>query len=428
MAGSHAKAKGKAAAQKAPARPKLQKARSSALIDVHDHDDIEESLSKTKSLRRRGSDEIVEKAIRDNFAGWSQTETHVNKVEGKTIFQHIQDAKREKKVGNDIKLGKLYYSILRKKFETPDAPAQRLDALVTDDTEDIDQSLVDGLMGLVRVKRSIELFLSWTETTEAVNQLCLVAAFKQLLKLPPQRTHENASLTIAVLRMIKRLGLHTKHTDEMSVMQEHFDSAAVKNFSCFKARGLGASQWWAANKDWAGLVLPSAEVDKCLAEEGCWSNVQKELHAVAMSSDIGHRLFSRALQQVELDEISDIVDRSIAALGNKITPSIVAMTKKKFVNELNLVGVDATKPFDKVKEVDIQYRGLPTLVVTCSPHRPAHCQAGGSHPRYCSREWRVGPTLVRERVGGAEQGHCNCGARVYPRFRDSSQKRHGPAQ
>lgn len=60
----------------------------------------------------------------------------------------------------------------------------------------------------------------------SVNQVCLLAAFKQLVTLPPQRTQENANVAISMLRMVHPLGLRWQYRDVWRTVVDHLDTGA----------------------------------------------------------------------------------------------------------------------------------------------------------------------------------------------------------
>ena len=104
MAPKHRRASGQSAPK---ARAKAKALRE--LVTLMDHADHheQESTTQTRRVRRRSSDEAANKKIRDNFGGWTEEQTHVHLVSGKSLFQTIKDY--SKKSGDDVKLRLCYF-------------------------------------------------------------------------------------------------------------------------------------------------------------------------------------------------------------------------------------------------------------------------------------------------------------------------------
>lgn len=313
---------------------------------------------------------MVEKAIRDNFPGWSETETHVNRLNNETLFDVIKKAKKSNKQGARILMGKLFYNNLRKKFQRQDSPWNRIDELLAnlDDKESIiDDVLETALIGLCERKKVCDRFHDWCEYVVEINKLCMGAACKQLLKMPPQRSLDNAMCVISLMKVFARLGLVDTMPELFAIMREHFDAAAVKSFQSFKAAGHGSPMWWEANEDWAGLLLPAASVQKCLDEEKSWEHVSAELCEIVGGSNIGALLFGKARDQIEVDEVMQIANTTVEKLGVAITVAKVAVARREFLVKMREAHLDPNKEFDKPKKVDLKYRDAPTSVNVSTP-------------------------------------------------------------
>lgn len=81
-----------------------------------------------KRLRRRSTDEVIVKKIKDNFPGWSEQQTHLHLVSGQSLFDRLKaDLKTAQNMEcqNSVTMGKRYYDELRSAYLSADAPQRR---------------------------------------------------------------------------------------------------------------------------------------------------------------------------------------------------------------------------------------------------------------------------------------------------------------
>lgn len=255
-----AKAKVKKAVQK---KPPVKKAslEKQTLIDQCEDDD-----GHRKRERPRDDDSKLSKVVYDNFPGWSSEDLTCIIVDGKNVLDRLQDDRNRAAAGEKMVFGMKYYKELRDKYKNPLSSAEQL--VVRDETELPDEALMSALEKMLRTKRDAAEFITWCDDVSQVNNLCLVAVLRQILKIHPAKSVENTMITVAVMRMICRLKLQEKWAEEMHIMQGHFDQAACKSLASFKGKSKTNKFWWESNKDWAKLVLSETAVDLCMAEEG----------------------------------------------------------------------------------------------------------------------------------------------------------------
>ena len=80
-----------------------------------------------------------------------------------------------------------------------------------------DDVLVEALLNLLAsAKKTIDPFVLWSETTTAANPKNFVATFRQVMKLPPQKSLENTMVTVGAMKMIVRLQLNTTYPTRCS--------------------------------------------------------------------------------------------------------------------------------------------------------------------------------------------------------------------
>ena len=119
--------------------------------------------SPRSSKRVRSEDGAVQKALADNFPGFSEEEMFINKIGGKTLAQQIKDDRAQLKAAAKLTMGKLYYANLRQKYQSPKSVWAQIS--VNDENEAEDKSLTDALIACYgtggKKKRTTTLSVGW---------------------------------------------------------------------------------------------------------------------------------------------------------------------------------------------------------------------------------------------------------------------------
>ena len=255
----------RASGKSAPKAKTQAKARRE-LVAVMDHADHheQEAIPHTKRLRNWSSDDLTNKKIRMHFKGWTQEQTHVHCVNGKSLFQTIKDD--SKKSGDDnVPMGKHYYNEKRVQFLPENAPERLLKT--NDPDEVVDAGLLVAPTALNKHRRSYEELMHGLESVGTVSQRDYVALARQVTKLGMQSNSETCSLVVAVMKMIKKLGLHVSFRAEFEVIFCQLDKATVKTIDMCNRNIQTSQQWWKANQEWASLILPEEATDTCMEEQ-----------------------------------------------------------------------------------------------------------------------------------------------------------------
>jgi len=125
-----ASARPKAAAK----RPRAEKAPDSAVERLES--DAAAANAPSKRKRTRTDTQALNKVLDDNFAGFSDEEMFLNKIQGHTLPERIQADKASLAADGKPPMGKLYYANLRDLYRSPNSAMSRLN--VKDDTVPVD--------------------------------------------------------------------------------------------------------------------------------------------------------------------------------------------------------------------------------------------------------------------------------------------------
>lgn len=320
-----------------------------------------------RSWKGRNTDDTIRKKVRDNFQGFAEAELTMNPQGGMNVFERLRSDLDKKKAGDSMPMGKAYYAHLRDIYRDPASAVSQL--IVADEKDIIDPDLENALVCLNQSKKSTTEFHQWCQHVEEVNQLCLVAVFRQLLSMPPTKSLEHANIGISVLKLCHRLSLQNKYANEFAVAKHHLDACLCRTYTAFKTEDQSTRAWWTAHAGFGSLILPEASLEKTLNVETDWKSVAAEVHEVHDSSDIGRRLMAGAVRNLELEKVDLKVAESIKSLAaqEKLDQATVAENKKEFLKSMASVQIDAQKPYTPRKEVHIEYRGVQVAAIVTSP-------------------------------------------------------------
>lgn len=362
---SSAKSKAKAKA-KTQALDKAPKDSARAPASLIDKTEAEGEQPKPRKLRRRDTNQQVNKLVYDHFKDFGDEELHLREVNGKNLWDRLKEDRERWRKG-EIEMGNRYYRNLRQLYENPARVEASLRPNNPDDQPD--DSLTEALTALIMHKGSFQQFVDWSEAVSSVNNLNLVAIFRQVLRMPADRSVENMTIGLATMKLVHRLSLHTMFPEHWALMRDFFDKVLLSSWNQYKSHGHAMTFWWRSSKQWASLILPAAAVDKVVACQGAWQDIEDEVEVVFNSSEVGRTLMGKAMTQVSLERVTNRIDTIVKKLMDQatITVALVDEYRAAFVAEMRTKCMDAARPYDSPKTVIVMYRGCACELVSSSP-------------------------------------------------------------
>lgn len=365
MPAAKTSAKAKAAQRKRANATPLAAAPSSALEVVRQ----EEGKAKNqppRRLRRRNTDEAIQKCLKDNFAGWEPCQTDNFIVGGRSLREQLTyDRRRANQGDSDAPcMGKFYYDEMRSRYSSNQSPFKRL--RVTNDRESLNSDLEAGLAGLNLHIKKYDRIMDFLHTGPEVNQLSLVVLYKHALKISASASGPSVLFLLAVLKYVGRHNLNTKYPTEFDLLKGHLDAALVSSWRSFQSRGLVAKTWWLGVRDSAKLILPEQQTQILinLAAGAEWSSVESELAFVVQCSAIGERLFGAAFNKLLRGKMSGLIKAKVDELvGAPITVESVEKNRVEFLAAVRARGRDPMEAMP-LRDVDMRYRNT-LLTLQC---------------------------------------------------------------
>lgn len=381
----------KAAASSAQAAP------ASALEVVQQEEAAVSGTRPAKRLRRRNTDEVITKCLKDNFASWDAHLTDGHMVEGKTLRQTLAEHRRMVNAGNSDAptLGKLYYEKLRDKFAVKTSPNKML--VATDRNEPLDRDLEKALVGLNQHIKRYDLIHDFLEKGPMVNQLSLVVLLKHSLKISPKSGKEGLSVLMSLLGWISRHKVKEGYPNERSHVKPHLDEALTRSWLSFKTSGLAARTWWHGVKNAASLVMDEDKVDELvsLGREDEWSAVEGALASVVQDSMVGKSIFGGAFAKLMREKVSAVVDEHVANLASgNITEVSLAENRAAFLQAMKDMNRDPMEP-QPLHDIDLRYRVALVVATVCTVYEE-YCLKVDAYVRGLAVDLGVLPPLLCE--------------------------------
>ena len=187
----------------------------------------------------------------------------------------------------------------------------------------------------------------------------MAALFRALLRISPVASIDNAILIMDVLRMTRRLDLHTRHPETFDGAKHHFDRACVKSMLHFKANGQTCKTWWDAHGEIASLIVPGDAVQTAFACTTDFADTKDILNQIVSSSELGEKMFGRAFQACKSSDVVEMISQSVIGLSNgNLTKEAIDKARADFIKQCTDMGKDPTANFDKQKMATVDYRGV----------------------------------------------------------------------
>ena len=183
----------------------------------------EEQLSnRPRALRRRTTDDIVQKSIADNCKDFDQISIDGVKVDGLTLRDRLKRDKHLQKKDNNLKTGALYYRELRYMYAGAAHPSNQL--VARGPKEVVSTRLHKALVACKQANSNKLLLSEWLQTEPTCNQKELVGILKIAASLKPTVSLQQQQLLIETMRFLKRTGMTETFKEDVDLMQDIWGS------------------------------------------------------------------------------------------------------------------------------------------------------------------------------------------------------------
>lgn len=302
-------------------------------------EDSPASEKSSKVLKRTPTDEVVKKALKDNFKGaeWSPDAIYYNVVDGKNLFEFLKEKIHEARTeGSEVKRGSRLYAEAKEIYSAKDSPTARLRALI-DDAEPIQECLIDAMLATKRKVANHTLMQAHLQCGPAPSGITnMVAICRWALTLNALNdTHRPIALDFVRYQMKHKL--QEKFPLIADIMRNWCDELLVMTYVKGKTRSsnLWARTFLETHRSIVGIVLPMPEVEKLLAcSEGASAKLKTELKAVVNSSGLGEAIFGPSMVSIASDELQELIETRLLAIEADTASPINQASVEKHIMEL----------------------------------------------------------------------------------------------
>ena len=209
---------------KATARQAETKKRATNLVDKSQHDDKLPSSSR-RELKRRSTEEETEKAVHNNFRGFTETHrTMVLDKEVKSICDRVRAEKRKKRRGPSFTIGKKFHWDLKHEFFGDLGPTQDFQKPLESDLAD------ERLFGCLRSVLQHNRNFVQVHAGSGQGEHSELAGLPESSPQDPARRQE----PLRVELLARCHGVHRRRYVR-SVSPFNFDQALVKDFASYRS-------------------------------------------------------------------------------------------------------------------------------------------------------------------------------------------------
>jgi len=294
-------------------------------------EDRASSSSAPKRVRTRTFTECVDKALRDNFKGWHKSSFKSRMHNGKTLWDHVAEAKqREDETREPI--GKFFYTEARRLFGDKSDAVNKF--VVKDESEPIDPLVAKAVVSLTGHKVNMTPMLDLFTSGHAVNQKNLVAVWRACLEVNPYAGMNHANFLIAMCAWCVEQGYDTANQAEWSELVPHLDQAFDKSWQQAKSEKVKLRTWLLIHEEYMGSVLPLAALRR-LADAKNWVASRDDL-ALAIKCVTGSRMYFAKFAGVSDTTFSDIVRQEVEKLAKG------PLTQQAIDNSMTMLEAKAT--------------------------------------------------------------------------------------
>jgi hypothetical protein len=172
--------------------------------------------------------DMVQKALRDNFKDFSQGEIDSNLVNGMTLRQRLV-ADKEANIANKgaVVTGRRYYEALRQAYSNQASPEKMLSA--GENGGSVSDTLWQAMVATKKTPVNRAPMMHFLEnSTQEPNKSELVGVLRFCLQCQATISTEQQRCIILTMRYVHRLGLAKKYPDEMEIMKPKFNDGLLR--------------------------------------------------------------------------------------------------------------------------------------------------------------------------------------------------------
>ena len=326
--------------------------------------------AKRRRLKRRSTEETVERMLQERFQGFTKAQTEIMEKDGKTLRQRLlEEVRSKRKAGNSRPATQAFVTEMRELYASEQCPTKTL--LVTDPDEVVRESLQQAMLLAHHVnpaKRSKNGLYSFLSSVQTLNQKETVGILKSLGQLASLISPSHRAHVLQCMKFLVQKGITQTFEKECGMLREMWDQCLAMTYVAFK-KDKTVHDFWACYQDQCSMVLDTDEVEKLLKEQGPWTNSRASLFNVVNSGMLGAKMFGAAAGEILRDDFSSYVDAKITLQKQsdaKLTKKIVDDMKADFLRKADTMkDISNGATLAGQRQVAVTYRGVQAQVPVC---------------------------------------------------------------
>ena len=209
-----------------------------------------------RALRRRSTDEAVERCIQTKLQGISKQAIETQPLPcGRLLRVKLSEDISSSRGQPGSRLGAKYWRGIRSFLGQVD----ELQKLKPDPKLTVDKGMMAALEQMCVINaslRSPERMLAWLRTTDTINERELIGVFK-ICSSPKKTTHAHAmEVVVATLRMVAEKSSLDKFTHVFTAAKDLLDEALTSNYNAARKNGVNRETWLEARRVFSVCFWP----------------------------------------------------------------------------------------------------------------------------------------------------------------------------
>ena len=206
---------------------------------------------------------------------------------------------------DEYPMGKKYYNTIRMTFRSEDSPLKKLMNVGKTLQDTINPDMIKA-MREYKCTGNRDAMLNYLDLCPSLNRSEFVGVATFALELNPTTSVDHLKACCRVVSALNRLQVLEAYPGEFYLLREWLDAVVIKVHKGKKGEAAWPKAFCTSNRDMVTCVIPAGPLDRVLAHDGEWKDVEDEL-LTCTASGLGKRLFGGCLSSI----VNENVERGI---------------------------------------------------------------------------------------------------------------------
>ena len=284
--------------------------------------------SKRRQLRRRNTEQQVDRVLQDSFADFGPEQIDGIKKEGKSLREELLSSRREK--GEHGRFSANYLSALRERYGPEEGVRAQLQPV--DEKSVITPALQEAMLKLLDLNPTLRTkvpLLSYLQTTTQLSEMDVLCLLRWVCDQQQAFTSMTREIALTILQTCARLNLFTVHPKHFKLLVSDWDTLLSQAWTDLKKERLDEKDFWNQYGNCAAVLKHvAADLEIACNHPGPVSDIPSQVQHVVSKSVVGSNMFKVALTKVTTGTLSANMRTAIGKL-NPLTVDEAALKPVK---------------------------------------------------------------------------------------------------